>query len=136
MKNAFTLIELLVVITILAIIALISMPIVNNVITQSKERTYNEQEKAIVDATKTYITTHSTELPNADTPKCISVAILKNEGLLKNADIKNPVGRNYKTATEYKERDANFNGGVLITYNGVKYIYEYKNTFTNATSCS
>ena len=123
MKNGFTLIELVVVITILAIIALISVPIVNGVITNSKESAYKEQEKAIVDAAKTYIAAHYYKLPKVDKSTCITVSELKNEGMLKTDVIKNPVGANYKDYTETS--DSFDEGAVLITYDGSKYKYKY-----------
>ena len=72
-KKGFTLIELLVVIAILSVIALIAIPAVTSVINQSKMQSYKEQEKSIVNAAKTYMTTHSSELPKAYTLKCITV---------------------------------------------------------------
>lgn len=123
MKNGFTLIELVVVITILAIIALISVPIVNGVITNSKESAYKEQEKAIVDAAKTYIAAHYYKLPKTGEEKCVPVSELKNEGMLKTDSIKNPVGAGYK---DYTETSNSFDeGAVLITYVNNKYKYEY-----------
>ena len=130
-KKGFTLIELIVVIAIMAIIALISTPIINNVITQSKERTYKEQLNAIINSAKNYMTTHTNELPTtAGSSKCLTVEDLKTAGVLKNDTIKNPVGANYK---DYIETDSEFNGGVLIKYNGVKYKYSYVNDCSEGT---
>ena len=129
-KKGFSLIEIIVVIIILSIITVISVPIITNIITDYKEKAYIEQEKAIVNAAKTYIASHNSLLPNNNTSICVSVDNLKNEGLLEDEIIKNPVGENYKIEqTEiYKEKDAEFNGGVEITKKEKQYIYTYVDT--------
>ncbi len=122
-KKGFTLIELLVVIAILSVIALIAIPAVTSVINQSKMQSYKEQEKSIVNAAKTYMTTHSSELPTLRHPRiCITMGELQEAGVLKSQDIKNPLGANYEDVTE---QDDTFNGVVSIYYNGEKYTYEY-----------
>ena len=137
MKNGFTLVELIVVISILAIIALISVPVVNNVITDSKEKAYMEQENSIVNAAKTYMTTHSSELPKDDEGMyIISVKKLKEEGLLKEGDIKNPVGANYvdSSGKKYTETDSVFDGCVEVTSNGNKYSYTYSDSYGGSSN--
>ncbi len=121
-KKGFTLIELLVVIAILSVIALIAIPAVTSVINQSKMQSYKEQEKSIVNAAKTYMTTHSNELPKAYTLKCLTVDELQEAGLLKSQDIKNPLGADYEDVTE---QNATFNGVISIYYDGNKYTYRY-----------
>lgn len=128
MEKGFSLIELLVVISILAIIALISVPAVTSVINDSKEKAYKEQEKSIIDAAKTYMINNSLKLPTAiDQTYCVTVSELKQTGLLKNEKIINSLYNN-KTNTIIEETDDEFNGGVLVSYNGVKYSYNYKDS--------
>lgn len=115
MKKGFTLVELLAVFIVLGIIAMITMPIVGNVIQTSKEKTYTKQLEIVKETARTYMTSHSAELPSTSgESKCVSIETLKKEGLLKNEDIKDP-----------KENNKYFNGGILVTYDGVKYTYEY-----------
>lgn len=122
-KKGFTLIELLVVIVILAIIALVAVPVIIGVINSSKEKAYQEQERAIVTAARNYIAKNSKEMPTMKgASKCIPVETLKNAGLLKDQTIQNPVGVNYK---DYTEKDDNFNGGVLVENNNNNYTYNY-----------
>ena len=59
-KNAFTLIELLGVITILAIIAVISTPIIQSIITESKTKACQEQVTIIENAAKKWHTETTT----------------------------------------------------------------------------
>ena len=55
-KRAFTLIELLAVIVIIGVIALIAVPVVNNMIRQSREKAYQEQVNRLIDKTKEWAT--------------------------------------------------------------------------------
>ena len=55
MKKGFTLIELLAVIVILAIIALISTPLILNVIEESKEKTFYIEATSIEQAAEFYL---------------------------------------------------------------------------------
>ena len=52
MKKGFTLVELLAVITVLGLLAAISIPIVNNQINSSKDKAYKNQVQTIVNAAK------------------------------------------------------------------------------------
>lgn len=145
MEKGFSLIELMVVIGILAIIALVSTPVVNNVIRDSKIKAYDQQEKAIVDATKTYMANDSSQLPkNTNESVCISVKDLQEAGLISNKNASEKDG-SYKTGivnpaknidNTKKEKDEEFNGAVKVTYDGSKYTYTYMNTYTNRTNCS
>lgn len=124
-KKGFALVELLVVMVVLSIISLVAVPAVIDVIDDSKEKVYQEQEDSIEDAARNYMAKHSVDLPKINgESKCITVSELKDAGLLTDKTIKNPVGSNYK---DYAEKDDNFNGGVLISYNNSKYTYTYVN---------
>lgn len=118
-KNAFTLIELLTVIVILGIIAGITIPTINGIIKNSKEKAYNEQINVIVDAAKRWGIDNTFAL---STTSKISVATLKSEGYISNKKIlKNPIDN---TSIE--------NACVKITYdeNTKQYKYAY------STDCS
>ena len=127
-KKGFTLTELLVVIVILGIIAMITVPIINNAIADSRKKTYEEQERSIVNAAKLYMANYSTELPAEN--KCISVEDLKEKGLLKYKDIKNPLYN--RTSSNPIEKDKNFDGAVSVNRNGSKYEY----TYVDKSDCS
>ena len=55
-KKGFTLVELIGVIILLSAIALISVPIINNSLKNTKEKTYNSQIDTIIKAAKRYVT--------------------------------------------------------------------------------
>lgn len=129
MKNkGYTLIELLAVFVILGIIVMITVTIINGTVKSSKESAYKQQINQIENVTRTYMSTHSKELPSLDNgSKCITVETLKNNGLLKNKDIKNPVGQ----TEDHEEKDEYFDGGVLVHYDGNKYTYKYVDDCNN-----
>jgi len=120
-QKGFTLIELVMVILVLGIIALITVPTVNSVIKDSKEKAYNSQIKMIEDTAKTYMSKHSLELPKQvnNSSTCISIEKLKKDGLLSNDDIINP-----------KDNDETFDGAVKVLWNGSKYDYKYSESKT------
>ena len=121
-NKGYTLVEVLSVFVILGIIIMISVPIVSGVINTSKEKAYDEQVKILEEATRTYMSRNSKELPlYEDEKKCITVETLKNNGFIKDKVIKNPVGR----TSEHVEKDEFFDGGVLVTYKNNKYTYKY-----------
>ena len=53
-KKGFTLVELLAVITLIGILGLITVPIINNTIKNSRKKAFKETLNAIVDAAKIY----------------------------------------------------------------------------------
>ena len=55
-NKAFTLIELLGVLIILAIIAIITFPIIDNVLTSSRQQAYERSIDGIIEASKMYVT--------------------------------------------------------------------------------
>ncbi len=129
-QKGFTLIELVMVILVLGIIAIIAVPTVNSVIKDSKEKAYNNQIKMIEDTARTYMSSHSLELPKQEnnSSKCITVEQLKKEGLLSKDAIINP---NYKqNSNEEKEQNEYFDGTVTVSWNGSKYVYEYSESKT------
>ncbi len=129
MNKGFTLIELICVITILGLIALIAVPTINTMIQNSKEEAYEEQITTIEDAARTYMTNNSLELPSKSTDEvvCLSISDMQKAGLLSKEDIENPLYK--KESSEAEEQNEYFTGGVEVSWNGKKYIYEY------VTSC-
>ena len=70
-KNAFTLIELLAVITILAFISLIAVPIVINIINDSKEESLKKSIRFYVDTVEKNISRQQMNDPDYEPDKCI-----------------------------------------------------------------
>ena len=69
---------------------------------------------------------NSTKLPNQTNgaKTCISINDMQTAGLLSSEDIQNP---NYEEgSTEAEKKDKTFTGSVVVTWNGKKYLYEYK----------
>ena len=109
MKKGFTLIELMAVIVLLAVIAVIAFPIVNNSLNDSKIKTCQNQKKTIIETAKRWVADHSDEIKSE-----ISVTELKDSGYLsKENKIINP--------TDNKE----MTGNVKITYDNDYKQYEY-----------
>ncbi len=88
MKKGFTLIELLAVIIILAIIALITFPIVDNSIKNSKQAALERTIGSIEEAAHNYSSQNNLGYPEEE--KAISLDELKSSGFL-TSDITNPV---------------------------------------------
>lgn len=114
MKKGFTLIELLVVIAILGMIALITTPIIINIINDSKDKALENQKSVIISAARTYAADNSEVLAGSEST-CINISQLQQKGYLSVDDIKNP-----------KTKD-NLDGSVRVTYqeNNNKYNYIY-----------
>ncbi len=96
MKNkGFTLIELLGVLIILAVIALITFPIIDNVLTNSREQAYERSIDGIIEASRMYVTSQGI-VPDTNT-KQLSLQTLINSGFLEDKDIIDP--RNNESMT-------------------------------------
>ncbi|MEG1048532.1 MAG: type II secretion system protein, partial [Bacilli bacterium] len=65
-KNGFTLIELLAVLTLLAFVALITVPVMESILESSKKKTKDASIKEIISATKKYVTKYPEKI-NFDT---------------------------------------------------------------------
>ena len=111
MKKGFTLIELLAVIVILAVILVITTPIVADLIDSSKQKAYEDQVKFIIDAAKNYSVQYSNEI--TIDPYYVNVDTLINKGFIDQEELKNP-----KTK---KKMD----GCVKIEYNETFNDYDY-----------
>ncbi|MEG0022275.1 MAG: type II secretion system protein [Bacilli bacterium] len=121
-KNAFTLIELISILTLLGLIAVITVPIMSNTINKSKDKSLKEQENIIEKAAKKYALDIPNLLPSYNEDKiAVSINDLKENSYLENEKILNP-----KTNKEMK-------GCVEITYSALnnKYKYLYKETCEN-----
>ena len=90
-KNGFTLIELIAIITILGILALISIPIFTNEIDSVREKTYNEQINRIIKTSKDYILNNEEFLYTDSNEFEIRLSDLKEEGYLEDEDLINPI---------------------------------------------
>ncbi len=125
MKNSkgFTLVELIAVITVLAIVALITVPAVNNSVKKSQERALKAQEDAIIESAKKYALENIEILPKFDLgEKIIYVRDLVSGGYLEKIPL-NPI-------TNEKMSDC-----VIVTYieSKDKYTYTYGECNSNAT---
>ena len=112
-KNAFTLIELLGVLLLLAIIALITFPIIDNTLTNSRNEAYERQKDNIIEAARLYVT----ENGNYNTSqKQLSLQTLIDAGFLKDGDILDP-----------RDSSKTMPGCILYNWSNSKnqYIYEY-----------
>ncbi len=89
MKKAFTLIELLAVLVIIALLATITFVAVNSILKNARENTLEEQITKIEQAAQTYLN-ENIYLYSENTIQ-VEIQTLKEEGYIKNEDLKNPV---------------------------------------------
>ena len=61
-KKGFTLIEMLAIIILLSVIALITYPIINNVVSDSKDEIYDKQISELVRLANTWVTKNTNKL--------------------------------------------------------------------------
>ena len=102
LNNAFTLVELLGVLIILAVIALITFPIVDSVIKNGREESYNRTVESIIEAASNYSTVG--DLGYSTEKKALYLEHIKKYGLLDQSII-NPVteeGTMEITSVEYE----------------------------------
>lgn len=88
MKKGFTLIEMLSIIVLIGVIALIAYPMVDSTIKDSREKAYLQNIEHIESVAETYSV--SVDLGYSEEYKSLDLQTLKNAGLLKDEDIKNP----------------------------------------------
>ena len=110
-RNAFTLIELLAVLILLAVIGLITLPIVNNSINNSRERALEETIRNIEHAALTYSVENN--LGTDSYYKALTLEELKTKGYLENKDVINPVTREEMT------------GCIIYVWESNQYNFEY-----------
>ena len=117
MKKGFTLVEVLAVIVILAVIALLVVPKVNNTIKNNKEKVCNSIKTSAEDAANSYTYMHTDEIDlSISNNGYAEITLLKlmEEGLLK-TDLENP----------YTKEEISKTNTVKITKSGNTYNYEY-----------
>ena len=123
-KKGFTLVELLTVIIILGIIAVITSPVIINVINESKDQANDHQITLIKNAAERWGVDNLKKLPTtSDKICCITTETLLNGGYISRAEINDPTKNTVSGAA------------IEITYNPInkQYIYTYK---TNVSSCN
>jgi prepilin-type N-terminal cleavage/methylation domain-containing protein len=102
MKKGFTLLEILAVILVLAILLIIAVPILNNVINNSKIRAHDKNENMVIKAARHYVINNRSVLPTSDwSTREITLNQLQTNDLI--GDIKDP------------NSNVNCNGYVLLT---------------------
>lgn len=119
MKKGFTLAELLGVLVVLALIAMITFPVVTNSLSSSKIKLCDAQLKQIENAARAYGADHLEILPaNSGDTYNVTLATLSSEGYI-DSKIENPVtGKKFNANSVY----------VTITRENKKYTYEIDNT--------
>lgn len=123
MKNkGFTLIEILGVLVLLAVIASITVPLVNSLINSSKENAKETQEKSFIKAAKNYV---ADNLYSDCKNSCeLSLETLQNEGYLDSGNIKVSGSNKCYDLKNYK---------ITVTYNNK---YSYSLPETKEVDCS
>lgn len=134
MKSGFTLVELIMVIAILGIVALIAVPTINTIISDSKDKAYDEQISLIEKTAKNYMAMgdNSIYLPkSSESSYCVSILMMKKAGLLSKDIIKNPKNK--------KE----MNGAVKVTpkfvtdnTDGSKKLIKYNYVYVDSATCN
>ncbi|MCI9233458.1 MAG: type II secretion system protein [Bacilli bacterium] len=89
-QKGFTLAELLGVITILAIVALLAIPMISRNIAKGKQNLYKVQIENIKKAASNWMTKHTLEIPDGNINTSITLGCLKVEGILETS-IENPI---------------------------------------------
>ena len=115
MRKGFTLVELLAVIIILGVLALITFPIIDKSIKQSKERALERTIKSVVQASYDY--SIENDLGYDSNYKKLEIETLINAGLLKE-DIINPVTNQKLEGCVLYKWDSDYN----------QYVFEYSET--------
>lgn len=89
-KNGFTLAELLGVITILALIALLAIPMISRNVARGKQNLYKVQIENIEKAASDWMAKHVLEIPDGNINTSITLGCLKADGILETS-IENPI---------------------------------------------
>ena len=112
-KKGFTLIELLGVLILLAVIALITFPIIDKILSNAKNEAYERQKDSIIEAARLYVTTNG----NYSTRQTqLSFQTLIDSGYLKEGEILDP-----------RDSSKEMPGCVLYNWSESKnqYLFEY-----------
>ena len=113
MRKGFTLIEIIAIIILLSVIALITYPVINNLITESKEKLYEKQINELERLSNTWVTKNTNKLKTEEGYTYdLSFEELNEQGFTSDKQIKNP-----KTGK-------NLTGCMKVTYNSSKNGYD------------
>ena len=112
-NKAFTLIELLGVLILLAVIALITFPIIDKVLSNAKNEAYERQKDSIIEAARMYVTINGVY---STSTKQLSFQTLIDSGYLKEGEILDP-----------RDSSKEMPGCIVYNWNESKnqYIFEY-----------
>lgn len=113
-KKGFTLIEVLSVLVLLGIISAITVPTVNKIIKNAKNKLYDEQVAQIISASKKWGTDNIDAVGLEDDNVFISINDLKKSGYLEKNDVIDP------------RSNEEMNGCVMATFIESKKQYTYK----------
>ena len=116
-KRGFTLIELMAVITVLGVIAAITIPKITDTLEKSKEKAYKNQINSLVSIAKRWGASNQDKL---STETRLHFSTLFDEGYIKQKDIVNPI-----TNDKLK-------GCIKITYDEEYSQYKYEYTDSEA----
>lgn len=112
-KNGFTLVELMGVVIILAVVGLITIPIVDRFIQEGKQNAYDQQIKTIRLAAQNWAIDHTTSLPSIK-GEHINVSLQDlYQGDYLEGPLKNPLTKN------------DMSGCVIITKSGENKLFDY-----------
>lgn len=124
MKNkGFTLIEVLVVVIIIAVLALITSPIIIDLLKQNRQEMYENQVRSLEEAAKRWSVEHTAQIPddimNYEDEKdkksyCLSLEELADKGYISGSDLINPV------------TEENLVGSILISYDKTYQQFTFK----------
>lgn len=111
MKKGFTLIELIAVIVLLGVVALISYPIIGNLINDSKQKAYEKQISELERVSYIWIARHVGILPKDGSSYKLTFEALNQEELTSSSQIINP------------KTNSPIPGCILVTYEQNNNIY-------------
>ena len=116
-KKGFTLIEIIAIIILLSVIALITYPVINNLITEGKEKLYEKQINELERLSNTWVTKNTNKLKTEEGYTYnLSFEELNEQGFISDEQVKNP-----KTGQK-------LSGCMKVTYNssnkGYKVAYD------------
>ena len=129
MKKGFTLVELLAVLTLLAFVAIIATPVMEELLTNSSRKTKDAQVKEIIEAAKKYVIKYDNEIDyDDDYEALVSLTDIKKSEFLNDEKMINA------------ETNEEFNGCVYVKYNEetgkTSYAYFYNcNTVNDTSGC-
>ena len=111
MKKGFTLIEIIAIIILLSVIALITYPVINNLITESKEKLYEKQISELERLSNTWVTKNINKLKTEEGYTYdLSFEELNEQGFTSDKQIQNPkTGKNLTGCMKVKY-NSNKNG--------------------------